>query len=98
MIRARLPVRADRAVDDSASLESSSNVALYELWIKRAAHLEPEEHIFDSGLRIYFRYDNFDFHGERLRIVDVHCQTLVDTSEGTQVVTRLTCVPAALPS
>lgn len=66
---------------------------IYELWIKRAAHLEPEDHIFDSGVRTYCAYDNLDFNGERVRVVDVHRQTLIDTSEGSHVVTRLTCVP-----
>ena len=67
---------------------------IYELWIKRAAHLGLEEHIFDSGRRVYSRYDVFDYYGERLRIVDRHRQALVDTPDGPQIVERLTCVPA----
>jgi hypothetical protein len=67
---------------------------VYELWIKRAAHLDPEEHIFDSGRRDYSLYDVLDFYGERLRVVDHHRQTLVDASDGPHAVQRLTCVPA----
>jgi hypothetical protein len=67
---------------------------VYELWIKRAAHLDPEEQAFDSGRRVYSLYDVLDFYGERLRVVDRHRETLIDTSDGPQVVERLTCVPA----
>ena len=67
---------------------------IYELWIKRAAHLDSEEHIFDSGRRAYSRYDVFDYHGERLRVVDLHRETLLDAPDGTEATERLTCVPA----
>jgi hypothetical protein len=34
-------------VSDPAAI--IKRMPVYELWIKRAAHLDPEEHIFDSG-------------------------------------------------
>jgi len=67
---------------------------VYELRIKRAAHLDPEEHIFDSGRRAYSRYDVFDYYGERLRVVDLHREALLDAPDGTETTERLTCVPA----
>jgi hypothetical protein len=71
-----------------------NRIPIYELWIKRAAHLEPEAHIFDSGKRVYSPHDVLDFYGERLRVVDRHRQTLLDTPDGTEAVERLTCIPA----
>jgi integrase-like protein len=72
-------------------------VPIYELRIKRAAHVDPEEHIFDSGDTIYRSYENFDFNGERLRVVESRSETLENTSEGTLVVRGLTCVPLDSP-